>query len=733
MIDYTFYMTDGTLTVQCHPIWKDDMAVEYAYENRQQFMRAALSSELTFIREDYTWIMQHTIEDKITLTIQMSYNGAAAVQAFSGSFHLTDCTINVDDGKIKVKPQTDDRYNKILAGLDKEYDLIKLAPAIQPVEITRRPLLQIYTKDETVVSCFLSSMAWEQDVVIDDASARALRNDYHFGEIGNYVEIVCNAQITGLVAPFTGQWNHGDATGQWTDFSNTEGIYRIDYFQEETHLGDDNFQFTNGLRIYPVNGNDLQWEYKQSVYGTAGHGFSDIPSSITFTPYGSQAADVAATTSETAIFGRYLVAAENLGSYPVPEDDICQYNRNYRYCFPYTEQDVIVMSSDYSTDPTQWGLRPDGKYYQKPAPTMTAFDYHPVARTTWNLASKWCKVNSNTIGIERDKRYEYTLRDAYTLEAVISALLAQIDPTITFSNNQLYSVFLYGTNPIYPYMGKLVMTPKTNVTIAEYTQPAQKAPITLGQVFNMLRDALGLYWFIDDNNHLKIEHLVWFKNGGTYSGTQAVGIDLTSMVVARNGKTLDYAKGEYKFDKIDMPERYQYEWGDATTDVFKGNPIEVLSTYVREGNIEEVAVSNFNPDLDYLMLNPSDVSADGFALLCCNVSGGDYSVPIMTDYIGGVQTDIQNYLLAFYALIPGVLTYDMPAWSIKVNGSTTTAKGIQRKKQQSVGVPMDGGVPNTNQLVKTSLGNGQIKKMSLRLTSRYTKIDLVYDTAEQQS
>jgi hypothetical protein len=102
-------MTDGTLTVQCHPIWKDDMAVEYAYENRQQFMRAALSSELTFIREDYTWIMQHTIEDKITLTIQMSYNGAVAVQAFSGSFHLTDCTINVDDEKIKVKPQTDDR------------------------------------------------------------------------------------------------------------------------------------------------------------------------------------------------------------------------------------------------------------------------------------------------------------------------------------------------------------------------------------------------------------------------------------------------------------------------------------------------------------------------------------------------------------------------------------------------------------------------------------------------
>ena len=37
------------------------------------------------------------------------------------------------------------------------------------------------------------------------------------------------------------------------------------------------------------------------------------------------------------------------------------------------------------------------------------------------------------------------------------------------------------------YFGRLVMTPKSNILVAEYTQPARKAPITLGEVLEMLR------------------------------------------------------------------------------------------------------------------------------------------------------------------------------------------------------------------------------------------------------
>ena len=75
-----------------------------------------------------------------------------------------------------------------------------------------------------------------------------------------------------------------------------------------------------------------------------------------------------------------------------------------------------------------------------------------------------------------------------------------------------------------------------------------------------------------------------------------------------------------------MAERYEYAWADETTTPFKGQAIEVLSPFVQQGKIEEVNIAKFNSDIDYIMLNPSDVSEEGFALMCCSVSGSTYTV-----------------------------------------------------------------------------------------------------------
>ena len=313
---------------------------------------------------------------------------------------------------------------------------------------------------------------------------------------------------------------------------------------------------------------------------------------------------------------------------------------------------------------------------------------------------------------------------------MIKALLSEIDSTILFEASQVYSRFLYGQNPLMNVgWGRLVMTPKSNVLVAEYSQPARKAPITLGQVFDMLREVCGCYWYINDGNQLIIEHVSWFKNGGSYSGTQAIGIDITTAENTRNGKMLDYGTNEYRFDKMDMPERYQYEWMDDTTDVFKGEAIDIISKYVQEGNIEEVSVSGFNADVDYMLLNPSNVSEDGFALLCCSVSNGQYSVDIASLTL--TPKPIQNWQLTFYSLQQVFLTSDMPAWNIKVNGQATLARGIQRKKLQEVSIPVGYISPNLQTLVRTGVGVGEVQRMNIRLTSRTAKTTIAYDTTQQ--
>lgn len=733
MIDYIFHLSNGTDLQVAHPNWKDDLSIDYAYENNQKFMRADLSGQLTFMNEDYTWILSQGIETKIYITIYVSFDGGTAQMAWSGMFHLTDCTINVDDKILKVKPQKNDVYNAILAGLDKEYDLIKLVPPVQPVQMTRRPMLQIYAAGENIVSCFLSSMAWEQEVTEMNATDEEIQDDYHFGKIGGFVEIMCDSQAAGLTNPFIGQWDHGSVDGQWQDFQNGQGVFRIDYYQLKEETEDpQQFRFKNGLRIYAVDGSTVYWQFEQVVTQLYSKDFKPIPTNITFQPVNSYGT-INATTSDTPFYGRFCTARKLSGGYNIPKGDLVAYNRNYQYCQRFSYNGAVVMSYDYSDTPTPYGLRPDGKYYKKPAATLQNLNYYPVGRTTWGMASKWFVVSAATIQLEYNGRVEHTLRDAYTLEAVISALLAQVAPSVTFGADAAYSQFLYGTNTVYPYMGRLVLTPKSNVLVAEYTQPAQKALTTLGTVLAMLRDALGCYWFVDSSNRLRIEHISWFKNGGSYIGSPVVGIDVTKMMVTRNGRPWTLGTAEYSYDKVDMPERYQYRWMDETTDVFKGDPVEIRSTFVNEGDVEEISINGFNSDVDYMMLNPSNVSSEGFALLCCTVNGGVYTVPVGSDILDGAPVSIQNYLVAFRGLIPGCLVYDMPSWNINVNGSDANAKGIQRKKKQEIKVPMGSSVPDFSKLVKTTLGDGFIEKAGINLSSRMVKMELAFDTVANAS
>lgn len=731
---YTFYLIDGSRSREVHPIWKDDLALEYAYESRQMFMRAGLSGQLTFVAGDYDFIMATNFENKITLRIMVAWNeGDTAVQYWQGMFHLTDCTIHTDDKKIVVKPQIEDRYNKILAGLEKEYDLIKLTPAIQPVQMHRRPMLQIYSLGDSIVSCFLSSMSWEQEAnVCDDGNE--LIEDYHFAQISGNVEITLSGtgMPSELGGTWIGSWYYGGQEGEWDAFSNGDSTYKMKYFQEKViDTQTQNITYRHGIRIYASSDQStILYEFMDSRVNS---GWPAMPLSFTLVSKRTGYNDLSASAIDTSIFGRWCVASEN--EYEIPADDIVTYNRNYRYCTPCTLTNIVRMTYNYSSTPTEYGLRTDGTtYYAKPNAELGVYNFLPISRSTWGGASLWYTQRAETEAIENAFTIEHELRDAFTLEASINALLAEIDPSISFDASSTYSQFLYGTISM-AYMssldGRLLLTPKSNILVAEYTQPARKAPIRLSEIFNMLRDSLGCYWFIDDSNRLRIEHLYWFKNGGSYSQSPSVGINLTTMINPRNGKPWSYETGTYQYDKIQMPARYEFAWMDDTTEVFKGDAIDIVSTYVQEDNIEDISIAKFNPDVDYMMLNPNNVSEDGFALLCAHISGGVYTIPIYNLIVHSTRTIIQNPSMAIYNLERQYLIWDMPSWYIKIYGSATTSKGIQRMKQQQVSIPLGFSDPDMKQLVTTSLGNGQIKKMTIQLTTRMAKTDLVYDTTQQ--
>jgi hypothetical protein len=605
---YRFQLSAGNDTRQAFPVYKDDLAIDYALEQNQEFYRGKLSGKLTFQKDDYLFIRSKAFDTQFDIVISISYDGGQTWAVYwSGQFWKTDCAFNEDDQTAIVTPNVNDRYNVILAGMDKEYNLIDLAPVIQPVKLDKRPMIQVYVPGQTVIGCFLSGMWWEQEC---DAvtSESALKDTYHFSKnkTARIVEVTQQGTPT-IPEIYFGEPYSGTGTTEYTK----DGYKFLHSYYRATSATFEKFQ------IVRISDGMVMW---QAIFGNQKP--QTYPIEIELAPNSDAGASgtVKLYIHDTSVFARYVTDVERaleLDTYPIPNDDIVENNRNYSRVIGYYFPNTIWISDYLTTTPTKWGIYQPGLYYDPGIPATAGFgDAYPIARTAWSRISFWFVFDVFDWITEQHWRKEYTLKDAFPIWSVISVLLAKIAPGITHDETTDYSQFLYDdTNPITGIKQRLFITPKSNVISSGYDQPAQKAPITLKRITDMLRDCFRCYWFVDKQNRFCIEHISYFMRGGTYMGEPLVGINLTKQIVTRNGKPWAYARNQYEFDKPEMAARYQFGWMDDVTELFDGYPIDIISKYVTPDNIEQIDVSQFTSDVDYILLNPGEISKDGFVLL----------------------------------------------------------------------------------------------------------------------
>lgn len=710
-----------------HPNYKDDLAKEYELETNQRFYRAKLSGKLSFIRDDYDYINNKPFDTTFLLLIEKSNDGGKTwTSYYSGQFMKTDCTFIDYDKKVTVQPDTIDEYNDVLAGLEKEYNLITLAPAIQRITINKRPLIQIYVPGDSIVSCFLGGTNWEQDANAT-TDQTALVQTYHFAlcNILKEIQITSHGTPSGIAGLYSGRMNTGAAADEFTGnlYSSDNNTYYISITQQQ--IGGAPIGLAT-VTIKRRSDDVALFAYSKITTGA----FDTLEFDLTAVEGSGATGTMHADMKSYNIYARYLCDVETIGdlnTYPLPTDDIVDNNRNYRRAIGYAI-DVAFISNNFSDTPTEWGLADNGKYFAPPY-SIYGQTFYPIARSTWRYASLWFGFYLMDWILEEKARKTYTLRDAFPVASCISVLLNQIAPGIKHEATAEYSQFLYGSsNPISGLTFRLLVSQKTNIINGEYQQPAQKAPTTLQQFTNMLRDCFKCYWYIDGGK-FKIEHIQFFKNGGSYGGGAIISRDLTKEINLRNGLPWAFNTSEYSFDKVDLAERYQFEWMDDVTTPFEGLPIQVISKYVTPGKIEEINISNFTSDIDMMLLNPGNMSSDGFALFAAvpPTSGSQWILPFTRQTINGVEYFLQNGYLAFINLQSPYWMYDLPARRVSVNGSEVYAYGIERKKKQTFSFPATDD-PNPMQLIKTYIGNGQVDKLSVNLHSRSIKATLKYDT-----
>lgn len=729
---YRFFLQigeDGTKQT-VRPNYKDDLTLDYELERNQRFYRAKLSGKINFVRADYDIINDAPFDSEFFLYIEKSDDwGQTYNQYYKAKFMKTDCTFNDDDKLVTVQPETIDQYNDVLAGLEKEYNLIELAPQIEFLTIIKRPLIQIYVPGDSIVSCFLGGTNWEQDANAT-TDQNALIQTYHFAlcNILKEIQITSHGSPAVISGLYTGRMSTGVSPDEFMGDLYPE--LNVNYY---IHIAQK--RAANGIPIGLAGA-----EIRRRSDDVAMFRYTKI----TQEPFDTLEFDLTAVEGSGAkgtmhadmksynIYARYLVDVDkidDLNTYPLSSDDIVDNNRNYRRAIGYAI-DVAFISNNFSDTPTEWGLADSGKYFAPPY-SIYGQTFYPIARSTWRYASLWFGFYLMDWILEKKARKAYTLRDAFTLSSCINVLLKEFAPGITHEATPEYSQFLYNTNnPISRQSFKLLISQKSNIINGEYKTPAQKAPITLQQIMTMLRDIYKCYWYIEDGK-FKIEQVSWFRNGGSYRYNPIIDYDLTQLENVRNGKKLAFATSEYSFDKVDMPERYQFEWMDDVTTPFEGLPIEITSKYVTAGKIEEINISNFTSDIDLMLLNPGAISADGFALFAAVTpsGGGQLELPFTRQTVENVEYYLQNGYLAFINIQPTYWVYDMPARKFKINNAQSYAVGgIERKKKQTLNFPAGTTDPNPMLLVKTYIGNGQVDKLSVNLCSRNIKATLKYDT-----
>lgn len=752
---------------------------KYKKETGQVFFRSSLEGSIKIFGTDFDFIKSQLLETKYLLIVTSSEGKVLALN----SFVKTDCKLDNTRHSIELKLSSIDRYSRIMNNYDNTYDLIKLSPVITPIILTKRLLYQFYIQGANSVSCYANGTYWEQDVneAIDDANA--LEKKYYFARNLNIQEFQITEEMS---SRYAGTYVHtaGTPPTTWVNQTNGDGHIKMIGISDLSYAESDK-QGNKTIRWFGtgkvVEGEALsgikdEWKFVLKIYddrtfGNQGVAFSTCVFALKDWNVNSDKSSIgdtgeyefkiysdAATSSKFkfdvvyyTIWGRILAdvdtavepsSGQTKTLYDLPKDDFISERVNYRKCIGLIG--LQIKQTGYTvTHSTKYGRNDYGKYFTNNfvnAVTKTEHMPVPISRSSWANTSIWAIIPDNWSIFESQFRTQFTLKDAFSLADTIKALLHKIDPLVKFEATAEYSRFFYEgdtSTPIIPFDGSRIgyvpfIAPKSNVLKGNYDQAAQKAEITFEQLMNMLRDCFRCYWYIDDSNRLRIEHISYFMKGLSYTSPN-LQFDLTKKYDKFNKKTVLYAQETTNYSKDDLNSRYEFNWMDDSTDTFEDMEIDIKSLYIQSDKTEEVNSEVFSTDIDLMLYAPDKFSKDGFALMMADKNTG--RVPIATvsslrddEYIYTYSATPQNYLCSWLYLTRYYML-DMPAYRIEYTRAPVSdayrVTGIKQCMQQDVEFQTDEKI-DLNKAIKTSVGTGIIDSLSVNIDTHLISATLVY-------
>ena len=687
----------------------------------QAFFRRQLTDGFQFIAEAYDFINDGSIDWTYLIEAQkLDKDTNVWADDWQANFYKTDCEFDQDAKRVTARFEITDQYTDILNGLNDKIDILSDIDFPIPkvsVNVDTAPIIQLYRENNTFIQNFQGTSSWEEKVSATDGTT-LVSNMFFLPEA--YGNLYIPADINNTIDP--------DVSGQYTfnvgnnRFEQDTGTYYVD-------LTDD------------INGNYYVREIAGDaiVYtrtGTALPGLTNTNEGFWFVM------DSNSTASQIELFvfryfARILVPFNYLGTSEVrPTTDITPYSERYPYVYKRIIENFFY-NDNASTNTTIYKRRDyprlnvgsSQEYFSYNQPGGVSEKLFECSLSSWSTVSLWFYLDDDLRTIQEDGASSVTIKDAYLLKDVLRSMLKQLNQVIEFNATEEYSEFYFGfENPIDASQREFVIIPKSNLLIGEYDQPQKRLEFTLGNLLDDLYKIHRLKWDITSDNKFRIEHVRYWRNGGSYIAPQ-IGIDIVNFQDPYVNRAAGTDQNVFRFEKADMAARIESEWSDRDMSAqFNGVPIKIQSKYVDLGKVNKETCSVINTDLDYSLTNPSKVSIDnGVFMASCSLNGDVYE-PTYREVIVQSRTYFaQNGDLSFVYLHPTFFIDDAPANWQDINTIFTVSLTTQRQKLQTVTFASRDTI-DPQKLITTGLGTGQIESVEESLSGTEKTITVKLDT-----
>lgn len=263
------------------------------------------------------------------------------------------------------------------------------------------------------------------------------------------------------------------------------------------------------------------------------------------------------------------------------------------------------------------------------------------------------------------------------------------------------------------------------VSGSETSDPATVGMITFNELMEQLWAMFQVTWVIK-NNILYIEHIIYFKYNFSYLQNTTVGIDLTTYY-----PTALIGSYQYKYDQ-NIPIREKFSFMEAWNIDFIGMDIDYTDC-LKNGDTVEYNASLITTDLDPIYFDEL-ASKDGFVLLHCEsidkVIEGIHYTEIKVIEERGKLTGMTaaNTHLSWANLHDNYWVYNRYLYSGYMNGAVHNFYARKLKKQNAIEFPycIKDFLLKVNELVKTTMGDGEIENAEYNIKTGNVKVELVY-------